>query len=270
MLQLGTEHESEEMNVREVVSKKDVLSAQSMYVVKDNALIQKSRYSFSLLEQKAILFLISKIKPQDEPFTQYVFDFSDFCMACNMNKDGGFYIKYIKEIMTNIASKHITISLNDGRTLITHWFSSAIIDNMNDNITITFDNNITPYLFSLHSFYTQYSLEYVLPMKSKYGIRLFEYLTSIKSKSLKQTISIDELRERIDCYKYPNFKDFRVKVIEPAMNDINMFSDLRIKFEYMKTGRKITHIEFTILRECDIDETMERMVNRRKVLGSIR
>ena len=257
--------------MRDVIqTKNEVLSAQSMYVVKGNALIQKSRYSLSLTEQKAILFMISKIKPTDKPFTEYTFAIKDFCRACNFDEGGGFYIRYVRECINTLAKNVIVIDLGDKKTLTTHWFSSAIIDGESNTVQVVFDKNITPYLYELHSFYTQYSLEYVLPMKSKYGIRLYEYLRSIQSKGWKQKISLEELRERVDCDKYPNYKDFRRNVLEPAIEDINAFTDLDVSFEALKTGRKITHIEFIIRTYVDKDYTMDRFYNRRKVLGSIR
>lgn len=250
--------------------KRDTLAAQSMYVVKSNELIQRSRYSLSLMEQKAVLFLISKIKPNDEPNTEYLFDVKDFCRACNFYEDSGFYAKYVKDIMLSLADNKIVVDIDKGKTLITHWFSSAIIDNEANNIRIRFDYTITPYLFQLRSFYTQYSLEYVLPMKSKYGVRLYEFLRSVKTLNYIQTYSIEELRLRLDCDKYPNFKDFRKYVLEPAISDINAYSDIEVNYECVKTGRKYTAITFTI-KNCSGDEkNMERFINRRKVLGEIR
>ena len=80
--------------------------------------------------------------------------------------------------------------------------------------------------------------------------------------------SLEEIRLRIDCDKYPNFKDFRVNVLEPAMEDINTYTDIKVKYEAIKTGRKITDIEFIILGENDAD--MQRYYARREELGYAR
>ena len=40
-------------------------------VVKHNALIQKTRYSLNTQQQKIILYLISKIKPDDDELKEY-------------------------------------------------------------------------------------------------------------------------------------------------------------------------------------------------------
>ena len=254
----------------ELSTKRDVLSAQSMYVVKGNALIQKSRYSLSLMEQKAILFLISKIKPMDEAEHSYTFSIKDFCLACNFHQDSGFYVGYVRQVMEELGKKTITIDLGEGKTLISHWFSSTIIDANTNTFEVLFDKHLTPYLFQLKSFYTQYSLEYVLPMKSKYSIRLYEFLRSVKSKNYRQRFTVEELRERVDCDKYPAYKEFRRNVLDPAVEDINKYTDLDVRYEPIKSGRKITHIEFIIMLPFDKDNTMERYYNRRRELGATR
>lgn len=249
---------------------RDILSAQSMYVVKGNDLIQKSRYSLSLMEQKAILFLISKIKPMDEAENSYTFSVKDFCLACNFSQDNGFYVGYVRQVMEELGRKTVTIDLGEGKTLISHWFSSTIIDANTNTFEVLFDKHLAPYLFQLKSFYTQYSLEYVLPMKSKYSIRLYEFLRSVKSKNYRQRISVEELRSRVNCDKYPAYKEFRRNVLTPALEDINKYTDLEVSYEPIKSGRKITHIEFIIKLHFDKENTMERYYNRRKELGAIK
>lgn len=53
----------------------------------------------------------------------------------------------------------------------------------------------------------------------------------------------------VDRGAYKLFADFRVNVIVPAVKEINANPDLSIlKVEYLKTGRKVTHIVFSCER----------------------
>ena len=55
----------------------------------------------------------------------------------------------------------------------------------------------------------------------------------------------DELKETLELTgKYSSIRDFKLKVLDKAMTDINTSSDLGAKYKAVKTGRKITHIEF--------------------------
>jgi hypothetical protein len=58
-------------------------------VVKANDLIQKSRFSLSLLQQKIVLYLISQISTFDTDFKLYEFDIREFCQVCGIDFDNG-------------------------------------------------------------------------------------------------------------------------------------------------------------------------------------
>lgn len=46
--------------------------------------------------------------------------------------------------------------------------------------------------------------------------------------------------------KYKQIKEFKEKVIEKAVQEINSNTDLFVNTKYIKTGRKITDIQFEI------------------------
>ena len=65
-------------------------SARSNIVAKDNRLIQRSRYSLSLMENKALLYLISMIRPDDKPGRIYTFSCAEFQRLLNWNKEASY------------------------------------------------------------------------------------------------------------------------------------------------------------------------------------
>ena len=68
----------------------DLKEARNKLVAKDNRIIQNSRMSLSLVEYKAILYLISKIKPDDEPGGIYVFNCKEFQALLKWNKEASY------------------------------------------------------------------------------------------------------------------------------------------------------------------------------------
>lgn len=244
--------------------KQEVIAAQSQFVVMRNELIQKSRYSLSLLEQKVVLFMVSKITPYDEPHTEYPFSFQEFEAVCNLNKDGGKDKIRVSETLKSLKTKVVEIKLSEKSRVITSWFNDAVIDDETQTVKISFSKYLTPYLYNLQTFYTQFCLENALAMESKYGIRLYEYLRSIKNKGYKQVIPLEEVRERCGITnKYENYKDLRKRVLEPALEDINTYSDLEVSYKEIKSGRKVVELEFTILSANENN----RFINRNKALG---
>ena len=97
--------------------------------------------------------------------------------------------------------------------------------------------------------FTRYSLDAITGMSSTYGMRFYElmkkWLTENGTTKNEKKISIDELKETLDLQgKYKAIKDFKLKVVEPAIRDINDSSDLIASYTQEKTGRKITHLIF--------------------------
>ena len=83
-------------------------------------------------------------------------------------------------------------------------------------------------------------------MKSQYSIRLYELFKSVVRKEI-WYYDIDELRRIFMCEKkYSLMADFKKRVIEPSIEEINSRTDLNVTYEYFTEGRKIVGIEFYI------------------------
>lgn len=249
----------------EIKTAHDRLAAQANYVVKANALIQKSRYSLTITQQKALLYVISKIKPYDKPDTEYTFNAKDFCLVCNLDvKNSGTYISHCISAFQDIGRQTLTIEEND-RVIVSHWFSELVYDKKTDTFTVSFGKNITPYLFQLQRLYTQYSLETILAMKSKYSIRLYELLLSYRTMRLKQVYSLEELKDLLDCKTYKTFQHIKEKVLTPAIEDINSLTDIKVRYDTLKEGRRIVAIEFTV--SYNADTHADNFLRRHMLLG---
>ena len=84
--------------------------ARSYKVVKSNDLIQKARFDLTVQEQKIILYLISKLKPDDDKSTAVKFTVKEFCSVCGINLSGKNY-NDINNIIKNLADKSLWIRL---------------------------------------------------------------------------------------------------------------------------------------------------------------
>lgn len=60
-------------------------------------------------------------------------------------------------------------------------------------------------------------------------------------------ISIQEIKECCDCTnKYSTFSNFKVKVLDKAVNEINRVTLYRIGYSYIKKGRAVVGIVFCV------------------------
>lgn len=230
-------------------------------VVKHNDLIQKSRFRLSLTEQKAIAYICSLIKPTKESENYcllYEFNIRDFCKICDMSLDSGKNYDDIKRVLKKLRDSSIWFQLEDGTEVTISWLSRVILNKSNGIVQIEIDSLMAPYLFNLNKRFTQYFLRNILKMKSAYSVRLYEILKSYSNIKEKEFF-LDELKKilNVESIKsYDRFPDFRRKVLEKASDEINKYTDIIIKFDAIKIGKKVNKIRFCILQKNSIERTM--------------
>lgn len=238
--------------------KQNFLAVRDSTVVKANDLIQKSRFSLSLQQQKIVLYLISQIKPYDEDFKVYSFDIKEFCKVCGIDSDGGKTYAELKEQIKAIRDKSLWVELEDGKETTLSWIEKPYLDRNSGTIRIRLDNDMKPYLLELKERFTKYELIYTLHFRSKYTIRLYELIKSIHYRDLEQytrKFELEQLRTLLDAEKYTRYQHFKERVLEPATKEINEYSDINVSYATIKEGRKVAIIEFTV----ETKEVFERM-----------
>ena len=217
-------------------------------VVKSNELIQKSRFSLSLQQQRIVLFLISLISEGDQEFREYQFTISDFLKLCGMQMNNGQNYQYVKDALQALSNKSMWLEI-DGVDTLVRWLESPKINRTTHQISVRLDRALMPYLLQLKQNFTQYELRWTLKFDSKYSNRLYELLKSVYYNSLEPysyTFDLALLRQQIDAAKYKTWQDFKARALEPAIAEINKFSDLNVTYEAKKTGRAVTKIKFTM------------------------
>ena len=105
-------------------------------------------------------------------------------------------------------------------------------------------------------------------MKSAYSFRLYELLAQYKSIG-HRLIGIDDLRLMLDIGKrYKTTGNLIAWVIEPSIHEINDLTNLIITVLPKKTGRKYTHLEFTI-KQKPSKATTEHHTQRDDTTGDL-
>ena len=217
-------------------------------VIKANELIQKSRFNLSLQQQKIVLYLISQITPYDEDFKLYEFSISEFCRVCGIDETSGKNYQDLKAAIKEIADKSLWITLEDEETLL-RWIEKPYLNKKSGIIKIRLDEDMKPFLLQLKENFTQYELLWTLHFKSKYTIRLYELIKSIHFHELEtyqRVFRLDELRRMLGAENYKTYQTFKTRVLNPAVDEVNSYSDKNITYEPIKQGRAVEKIRFTI------------------------
>lgn len=221
-----------------------VHTGREMEVYKANDMIQKGRHELSLQEQRCVLYAISKIKPEDSIFQEYTFELSDFYRLCGLQGDS--YTE-LKAILIGLKQKTWWVETAPNVESTVSWFNKVRTNRKSGTVTVRFDDDMMPFLLELtkkDKFYTHYQLKYILPMKSQYAIRLYEILKSYQRNNIEWFFDIDKIKKQLNCENYKNFYDFRRWVIEPAVAEINEFTDIKIAWDTVKEGRRVARVVF--------------------------
>lgn len=244
-------------------SLKSLQDERSQLVVKSNELIQKSRFNLSTSEQKIILYLISKIRPSDTEFHEYEFSVADFCRICGISSQSGSVHSAVKQSVKTLADKSFWIKQDDHSEVLLRWLQHAKIES--GRIHIQIDQNMKPYLLQLKEKFTKYELIYTLAFKSQFSIRLYEILKSYQWRH-DVTLQLDELKASMFAENYKNFKDFRNRVLDVAVREINQYSDIDVSYEPITKGRKTVSLLFYI-HEHDASDRVAAYANCEEVLN---
>jgi plasmid replication initiation protein len=225
------------------------MNANKLTVCKANKLIEAT-YRMSLNEKRVINACIAQIDSTAPLTTQDKFELSakDFAKLFGISEKRAY--TDLQDIAKTLYERSLTIHNPDPaqpklKKLVTRWISSIGYVPDDGKISLRFAQDILPYLSELKEQFTKYELTQISGMTCIYAYRLYELLMQWKSTG-KREIEIEWLKEHLELEDgYNAMCDFKKRVIDPAVKDINEHSSYQVRWEQRKTGRKVTHLIFT-------------------------
>ena len=233
-------------------------------VVKSNDMIRKGRFNLSLVEQRIVLYLISKIKPNDQEIKSVFFSIRDFCDVCGIKYNENH--SQLKEVIKTLADKSMWVRLADGRKTIVRWIEKPYLtEGCAGILEIKLDDDMKPYLLNLANNFTEYQLISVLALKSKNSVRLYELCKSYAFMG-QFSMTLAEIRDYLQIGdKYPEVKYFNKYVLDKGIDEINRFTDIEVSYSVQRSGRFIKGYDFTVIPQ----ETNDFIMARASLSGKI-
>ena len=221
-------------------------------VVKDNALINAS-YNLEVTEQRLILLSIIRARETGQGISsdsKLEIHASDYASRFDVTKEAAY--NALKNAVNNLferkfSFKEIHKDTNKEIVVKSRWVSRiAYVDDL-ATLEITFAPDVVPLITRLEKHFTSYQLKQVAQLTSKYAIRLYEFLIAWRDVGKTPVISLSEFRERLglEMNEYQKMVNFKSRVLEPAIKQINELTDIHVKYEQYKTGRSISALSFT-------------------------
>jgi len=222
-------------------------------IVKSNYFMDARYYPGTVWRMRVLLVALMQVKATDklDPRKNFV------VTAANMSKltgsVPGYNYQQLEKAAKDLQGMYITVFDDPGKgygipdyTRI-NVISSVRYYKKSGKISLRFNEEIIPYISSLHGRFTQYEVRQVMPMRSAYGIRLYEL--SLRWKDKERCFSVQEFKNIMGLEnKYNRLDVLKKRVITPALKDINTYSDIRVSLDQRKTGRTVSHLIFNILK----------------------
>jgi len=219
-------------------------------VVKDNVLINAS-YNLEVTEQRLIMLAIITARESGQGITadsKLEIHASDYASRFGVSNEGAYWA--LKNAVLNLFERQFSFKEADKKgnigTVKSRWVSRIKYIDTTATLEVTFAPDVVPLITRLEQHFTSYQLKQVTQLKSKYSIRLYELLIAWREIGKVPQIELSDFREKlgIDADEYVRMSDFKVRVLEPSIKQINEHTDIIVTYEQHKKGRTITGFSF--------------------------
>ena len=217
-------------------------------VVKHNDLVTAS-YAMTRHEQNVLLACISQIDSRErlEDGKTFILTVEQARDLFYNGNDQNHAYRDLKTASERLFERKIRLDIGDGKELLTRFVQSVVFDPNQGAVTLRFATDIHPYLSQLERNFTQYRLVNIVQLTSIYAVRLYELVICwLGQKLYNKEFDIDEFRRLMGVDdKYSQIGELKKRVIDPAMEQINEFTDHEIRVSYRKVGRVFRFIAFS-------------------------
>ena len=220
-------------------------------VVKDNALINAS-YNLERTEQRLVMLAIINARELGQGITadsKLEIHASDYAKLFNVSPDASY--KALKDAVNNLFNRQFSYTAEYKKTgkvgiVRSRWVSRIFYVDDLALLEITFAPDVVPLITRLEEHFTKYEAKQVAHLTSKYATRLYELLIAWREVGKVPQLELSEFRNRLGLVdsEYTAMSDFKKRVLEPSIKQINEHTDITVTYEQHKKGRTITGFSF--------------------------
>ncbi|NCD01246.1 RepB family plasmid replication initiator protein [bacterium] len=205
-----------------------------------------ARYGLTLQEHRIIYYAILRGQQEGKPFEPVNLSITEFKELFELS--GGNYYTAIRNLSKKMAGRVVEVIYKDSEGphfIQAPWIIGITYHIKNGSVTIEPNKKLQPFFEGKP--FTDTEFAFLIKFTSQYAERLYELIKTFAYKSIAD-FSIEELRDKLAVgNKYPNYAHFKERVIQPAVNDINEFTDLDLDFrEKRGMYNKVDSVVFSI------------------------
>lgn len=235
-------------------------------------------YIMTTKEKELLLACISQI--DSRPSAPNISKQTKFTVTVEQIRDVFYKNSYDRNLFRDLSdaskrlfNREVTIKLEGNKTLLTRFVSGVLFDPDEAKVTLTFAEEILPYLTQLKANFTKYKLIEVSELSSTHAIRLYELIVCwIGQYQYSKTLDLDDFRYVMGVSgKYKQFGQLREYVIDKAIEEINKNTTYKISVDYRKVKRSYISLTLTFHKKVlEKFEDKKGLLSEEKIASIVR
>lgn len=170
----------------------------------------------------------------------------------------------MKEAEDTLFNRRFSFFDEDGKLVKSRWISQVRYLDSEGAIEIVFTPAVVQGISRINGvkeFFTQYLLSQTSQLKSIYSSRLYELLIQWRSSGTTPIINLEDFRAQlgIENNQYRLMSDFKKRVLDLAISDINDKTDIKATYKQHKKGRSISGFSFSFKNKKSKAQPIEKL-----------
>ena len=217
-------------------------------VEKRNDLNEVRANHMTIQQLRFFAIYLSKINARDVSTRKVRFSLDEFQKIMGLGK---LNINSLRDVTTSLLQQIVHVPLEGGGYKSFQLFKKCVVNQDEYGAWfVEFDahDDALPLFFSFKEKYFIYEVGNVLRLASSNQIRMYEVLKQRQKMKQPVRVELKKLREYLGIKEseYPEFHDFKRRVLETAKVELEAQTDIIFSYEKVKRGRKVVAIDFFI------------------------
>jgi plasmid replication initiation protein len=225
------------------------LKSQKVLELKKHVAVIHSSNKLSLIQRKIANALLFNAYDELQEKDEHAIHIIKLCELIGYDSKD---YKSIKRALVNLLSTVLEWNLVDGERLDKEgvWNASSIIADASIDgamCNYSYSNKMRKLLFR-PNMYGRLDMQVQARFQSGYGLALYENCNRFQDIGQTPWFNLEKFRKLmgVEDGKYRVFRDFKTRVLDKAVEEVNKYSSLVISHQLRKQNRKVTSIQFLI------------------------
>ncbi|HEY4537279.1 MAG TPA: replication initiation protein RepM [Erysipelothrix sp.] len=223
-------------------------------VIKSNSLVEAS-YTLTVTEFRLLQMIFADASKYDDtygflPTHEFIVHAKDYATTFKVDIDTAYTA--LKDATDRLFDRYFTyerIYAKPDKIELVHsrWVQKVAYSRSNGHVSIQLTSDVIDMIGKLKTCFTQYKIKQIANLTSIYALRLYELIIQWSSTRKTPIFEISEFREKLGVLdgEYTRMNNFKSRVLEPAINQINKNTDIIVVCKQHKSGRSITGFSFS-------------------------